>query len=158
MNITEFKETLQTIKEEWNNDSCIYTDENYFIYIKGNLKSSYVEKTLGTKSLMNIRYIIPIGVYRTSSKNNEYTLLNTIGFFNNKYEPCEMIFDNWELYRMDFSRSYHNGKTYYYPIPYIRNIAKPTNKKKFENGYDIENFDEILNEIWEYIEEEKNNL
>lgn len=158
MNITEFKKTLQTIKEEWNNDSHIYTDENYFIYIKGNLKSSYIEKTLGTKPLMNIRYIIPIGVYHASFKNNEYTSLNTIGFFNNKYEPCEMIFGSWELYKMDFSYNYQNGKTYYYPVPYIRNIIKPTNKKKFETGYTIEDFDEILNEIWEYIEEEKNEL
>lgn len=158
MNITELKKTLQTIKEEWNNDSHIYTNENYFIYIKGNLKSSYVEKTLGTKSLMNIRYIIPIGVYHASFKNNEYTSLNTMGFFNNKYEPCEMIFDNWELYKLEFTHNYLGGKANYYPVPYIRNINNPTCKKKFDSGYSIEEFDEVLDEIWKYIKEEKNDL
>ena len=54
MSIEEFKKTLEIIKEDWNNESHSYKNENYFIYIKENLKSSYVERTLGTKSLINI--------------------------------------------------------------------------------------------------------
>ncbi|RGU27888.1 hypothetical protein [Bacteroides cellulosilyticus] len=155
MDIAEFKKTLETIKKEWSNEAHSYIDENYFIYIKGNMKSSYVEKTLGTKMLMNIRYIIPVGAYSYSYKNNKDISLNAIGFFNNKYEPCEIIFDDWELYKLDFSHNYFNGKTYYYPIPHIRNINNPTCKKVFGSGYAIEDFDEILNEIWEYIQENK---
>lgn len=44
MDIAEFKKTLETIKKEWSNEAHSYIDENYFIYIKGNMKSSYVEK------------------------------------------------------------------------------------------------------------------
>ena len=78
MSIEEFKKTLETIKGEWNNESHSYKNENYFIYIKENLESSYVERTLGTKSLINIRYIIPIGAYSYSFKNNKETSLNNV--------------------------------------------------------------------------------
>ena len=62
MSIEEFKKTLEIIKEDWNNESHSYKNENYFIYIKESLESSYVERTLGTKSLINIRYIIHRGI------------------------------------------------------------------------------------------------
>lgn len=155
MSIEEFKKTLETIKGEWNNESHSYKNENYFIYIKENMESSYVERTLGTKSLINIRYIIPIGAYSYSFKNNKATSLNTIGFFNNKYEPCEVVFNTWELYKMEFMHSYSDGKASYYPIPYIRKINNPTCKQKFDTGYTIEDFDEILAAIWKYIKEQK---
>lgn len=63
MDIAEFKKTLETIKKEWSNEAHSYIDENYFIYIKGNMKSSYVEKTFGNKNV------------------NEYTI----------YYPCRSI-------------------------------------------------------------------
>lgn len=58
MTLNEFKLTIAELKHEWNNEAHSYIDENYFIYIKGNLRSSYVERTLGTKPLIGIRYII----------------------------------------------------------------------------------------------------
>ena len=155
MNIEEFKKTLEIIKEDWNNESHSYKNENYFIYIKENLESSYVERTLGTKSLINIRYIIPIGAYSYSYKNNKDTSLNTIGFFNNEYEPCEVVFDTWEMYKLEFTSLNCGGVIDYYPIPYIRKINNPTCKQKLETGYTIEDFDEILAAIWKYIKEQK---
>ena len=134
MSIEEFKKTLETIKGEWNNESHSYKNDNYFIYIKENLESSYVERTLGTKSLKNIRYIIPVGAYSYSEKNNEYTSFNTIGFFNNEYEPCEVIFGDWELYKLEFTCLCSGGERIYYLIPNIRNINNPTCKQKLETG------------------------
>ena len=154
MSIEEFKKTLETIKGEWNNESHSYKNENYFIFIKENLESSYVERTLGTKSLINIRYIIPIGAYSYSFKNNKETSLNTIGFFNNEYEPCEVVFDTWEIYKFEFT-SLNCCVVIDYPIPYIRKINNPTCKQKLETGYTIEDFDEILAAIWKYIKEQK---
>lgn len=46
MGIEEFKKTLEVIENEWNNKSRAYTEQKYFIYIKNDLRSSYVEKTL----------------------------------------------------------------------------------------------------------------
>ena len=39
MSIEEFKKTLEIIKEDWNNESHSYKNENYFIYIKENLEN-----------------------------------------------------------------------------------------------------------------------
>ncbi|MDR1783563.1 MAG: hypothetical protein LBR13_04810 [Dysgonamonadaceae bacterium] len=39
MSIEEFKKTLEIIKEDWNNESHSYKNENYFIYIKENVEN-----------------------------------------------------------------------------------------------------------------------
>lgn len=153
MTLNEFKLTITELKHEWNNEAHSYIDENYFIYIKENLRSSYVERTLGTKPLIGIRYIIPVGAYRYMFKASENTSLNTIGFFNNEYEPCEIILGNWEFYKLTFSHRYYDGTNHYFPELHIRNTGKPTNKQVFSTGHSIEEFDEILAEVWDFIEE-----
>ena len=79
MGIEEFKRTLEVIENEWNNKSRAYTEQKYFIYIKNDLRSSYVEKTLRTRCMDNIRYIIVIGSY-ISLEGYRNESLRTIGF------------------------------------------------------------------------------
>ena len=154
MGIEEFKKTLEVIENEWNNKSRAYTEQKYFIYIKNDLRSSYVEKTLRTRCMDNIRYIIVIGSY-VSLEGYRNESLRTIGFFDNQYKLCEIHFDDWDLYDLDFDKFTGSLYSKYKPVPKIKRIGNPLDKKSFDElDYNIETFDEILAAIWKYIKEQ----
>ncbi len=128
MTIQEFSNLLDFLKTR----KHIEYREEYYIYLSKDLKKGFADPILKLHYKGEFDYVIPLASYwATIDRWNGYWL-HDFGFYNNNYEPCEIIFktqkgEAWKLY--DFKNSAMAGRERFAPIFKLRNESETMTKE-----------------------------
>lgn len=146
----KYIEFFQSLRELRMTISDSFLPLCYCIYLSKDLKTCVVKWGLSMWDMTDVSCFILVGVYRWQNFTYTNTKSVLLGFFNDKLEPVNsIVFDKLELTDISFyGGDMFNPYQLHCPCYYIKD-TRTGKDLKLNKDYSLENFQQVLNCIWE---------
>lgn len=153
--IMKYPEFFQSIRELRMTISDSFLPQCYCIYLSKNLKTCAVKWGLSMWDMTDVSCFIVVGIYKWQNFTYTNTKSILLGFFNDKLEPVNTIrFQKYELTDISFyGDDMFNPYQMHCPRYYIKDTITGEDLE-LDKGYSLDNFQQVLNTIWEAANKE----